>query len=258
MPRFFSRSLLCACALLCVFALHAQGDDIYIDDEYIHEPGAGENRQPPQNAQTPRVRPGDAMRRRAELSHDFFAGLEIAKRVTYEYMDTFGKSKTWPAFEGSDTTWLFGFNLRKYFGGSLGLGFEMLFMHSRTERDPFSAPGSRQYYEVSITPFLADFDLLFRLPLLPRLLLNAGTGLTFECMFYTVREVYGGFSGEVVESGSGGSQPGYNLKIGAEFFLDKNERLSVTLDGKLQLWKSGFGREKFTIFTVGAGLAYCL
>jgi hypothetical protein len=244
---------------LCVFTLHIHAQ--ITDDRYIIEDANAANQQESNSAeavQKPRIRPGDAMRGRADRTHDFFVGLEIAKRFEYRYVNSSGDFTSWPAFEGSNTTWLFGCNLRKYFGGNFGLGCEILFMGSNTERDPFSAPGSPHYFEVTFRPFLIDFDLLCRLPLTRWLLLNAGTGLTFERMFYTVHEIYSGFSNEVVDSGSGGSQPGYNLKIGVEFFLDTEERLSVTLDGKLQYWKSGFGQEKFTIYTVGVGLAYCI
>jgi hypothetical protein len=233
------------CVFLCIYPLstHAQ----IIDDQYIIAD---------QQKQRRGTQAGDAMRRRAEESGDFFAGLELAKRAAYDYVDPKGAGTSWPAFEGSHTTWLFGFNLRKYFGGNFGLGMELLFMHANTERAPFSAPpGTLHYFEATFTPFLIDFDLLFRVPLLQRLLLNFGAGFTFECMFYKVRE-YSGSSKEVLDRGSVGSQPGYSLKIGIEFFLDAQERWSVTLDSKLQRWKSGFGQEKFTINTVGAGLAY--
>jgi hypothetical protein len=266
LPRFLSGVV---CAFLSIYPLnvHAQIiDDPYIIEDYAQEPADTAGQQAPALAETvpaqqkpQKVRPGNAaMYRRAELFHDFFVGLEIAKRFEYSYVNPSGKDTSWPAFEGSNTTWLFGFNLRKYFGGNFGLGMEVLFMGAHTERDPFSAPDSPRYFEATITPFLIDFDLLFRFPFTRWLLLNAGAGLTFECMFYKLRKIYSGFSNETIDSGSGGSQPGYNLKIGVEFFLDPKERLSVTLDGKLQYWRSGFGQEKFTIYTVGVGLAYCL
>jgi hypothetical protein len=135
----------------------------------------------------------------------------------------------------------------------------MLFMHANTVRDPLSDPANSRYLEATLHPFLIDIDLLFRLPLIPRLLLNAGAGLTFECMYYTVSRVTKGVSGsQNIDSGFDGSQPGYNIKIGVEFFLDAKERLSVTADSTLQYWRSGFGKEKFRIYIVSVGLAYCL
>lgn len=195
------------------------------------------------------------------LSRQLSGGLELAHRLGYSYTDPSGQETEWQPGV-NDITWFGGFNLRYYFPKSYwGIGFEGLVLDvdtlTSTSTSVSTGYNGYGYYtyifqtsaETTIIKWLVDIDALFRFPVTPKFLITGGVGFTLDVVTWTAKDRA---TGTELDSGSDVGKIGYNLKVGAEYFLD--DMWSVTLDWKWQTWDSGIGKESYTINSIVAGV----
>ena len=128
------------------------------------------------------------------FARTFSLGGELAKRVGYSYTNPFGDTVEWEP-EVNDVIWFGGFSMRFFFSGSnWGIGFEGLYLDSAKIDNSMTYASSSYsgygYYANVFKPgtmtwlvkWLWDFDILFRIPVVPGLLVNGGAGLTMEAV----------------------------------------------------------------------------
>jgi hypothetical protein len=248
---------------VAVFQGIAYGQKYIEDEEPIAQEVVGElmyeKKDPASSGQGEMALPGQKINWRAPLySRTVSAGLELAHRLEYSYRDPNGYDTSWSSKYGSEIDWFFGFNLRVFFGDNWGIGIEGLVMdYALVKGDSsYSYWDAGDYYgylvvpgyETTIIKWLVDFDILYRLPLTPRFLLNAGIGLTVDATTWETKDGYD----NKIASGTVAGDIGYNWKLGAEYFT--NDLWSLTLDWKWQTWKSGVGQEKYSIFSIVMGV----
>lgn len=194
------------------------------------------------------------------LSRQLSVGLELAHRLGYSYTNPAGEEVDWKAGV-NDITWFAGFNARYFFGKSYwGIGFEGLILDFDTIEGSSTSISSGYngygYYthilqvntETTIVKWLIDLDLLFRFPVTPKILVNGGAGLSFDMVTWSTKDSSGNKLAEDAELGD----VGFNFKVGGEYFID--DSWSVTLDWKWQTWKTGIGKESYTIHSLVAGV----
>jgi len=196
----------------------------------------------------------------AMFARTFSLGGELAKRVEYSYTNPFGDTVEWEP-DVNDVIWFGGFSMRIFFSGSnWGIGFEGLYLDSAKIDNSLtyasqSYAGYGYYGNVfkpgTVTWFvkwLWDIDILFRIPIVPKLLVNGGAGLTMEAVTWVQEDLEGVSTDSGIETG----EVGFNWKIGVEYFLD--DVWSVTFDWKWQRWDSGNGKESTTIASLVGGI----
>jgi len=186
-------------------------------------------------------------------------GLEVAHRLRYAYISPGGASMTWASGDVGDITWFFGFNLRMFLGKNWGIGLEGLVMDFDTIKGDYSYPytsygGYHTYlgmpgYETTLIKWLCDLDILYRYALTPRLLVNAGAGITLDARTWDTKTS----GGDDVDSGVEVGNIGYNFKFGVEYYI--SETYSITADWKRQHWGTGVGSEKYSISSVVVGVS---
>jgi len=189
-------------------------------------------------------------------------GAELAHRIRYEHEGPSGDSMSWTPGDDGEITWFGGIVYRMFFGGNWGFGFEGLIMdyHKIRGNAGYAYTGLGGYqgyimvegYDTTVMRWLCDFDLLYRYPLTPKILLNAGAGLSMDAVTWETKDRLG----EKIASGSEVGALGFNLKLGVEYFV--STYWSITLDWKWQTWRTGAGGEKFTISSIVAGLAWTI
>lgn len=187
------------------------------------------------------------------LNKQLFVGLQLAQRMTYTYTDAGGGSTSVDADEINEVNQFFGFNARYYFPQSRwGVGFEALLMDHVSGSDTayyetYWGSTSYTYNSFDIYRWLVDVDLLFRTPLTPKIMLNAGAGLTYQVVTWEVTD------GSYTDSGSyAEGSYGLNAKVGAEIFF--SDMISGTIDVKWHWWNTGVGEEQLMITSVVAGV----
>jgi hypothetical protein len=270
---------------LCL-AAPVYGDDIYVDDVYIYEDGADSDNsvdsaipvetrpkiKPPSakapvkavTAKAPATPPSSFRKPSYDWRVPLYdrvisLGLEVAHRLRYAYTSPGGASMNWASGDAGDITWFFGFNARVFLGNNWGIGLEGLVMDFDTVKGDYSYPytsygGYHTWlgmpgYETTIIKWLCDIDLLYRYALTPRLLVNAGAGITMDARTWDTKS----FSGDDVDSGVEVGNIGYNFKFGVEYFI--GETYSITVDWKRQHWGTGVGSEKYSISSVVVGVS---
>ena len=188
-------------------------------------------------------------------SRIFSMGFEVAKRLRYDHTDEHGLVTSWAAGADGDMAWFAGCNFRVFFGGKWGIGVEGLVLDVDKTRESvgYGYYGGFSYdYETTTTKMLWDFDLLYRHPLTPRLLVNAGIGLTLNATTWSTKDS----NGNELESRSETGDVGFNWKLGAEYFI--GSMWSLTLDWKWHTFGTGIGREKSKISSIVAGIAWTI
>jgi hypothetical protein len=193
------------------------------------------------------------------LSSKMSFGIFLQQRLSYGYTDPAGISQEWDADSVQAVNRFFGMNFKYFMTPSLGFGIDMMLLDwaSYTEQQVSTGSGYDQYgyytyiqsttAKVDISKWLIDLDLIYRMAITPKILLNGGIGLTYEVLYWTVDTGYS------IEKGSeSGDMVGFNLKLGGEYKLD--EMFSISGDWKWQYWPTGVGDEKYSIFSFAVGL----
>ena len=135
-------------------------------------------------------------------------------------------------YKYSDPDWLFSLGAKLFFYESnFGVGVDAILMDKASVEYPAGAmPVTKDPIaagSATITQWLVDFDLYYRFPLIPNLNLIGGGGLTYNY-------VNSGDHPYMEDSTSG---VGWNLKLGAEYFVD--DSISVSLYWTLHNFERG-------------------
>lgn len=205
------------------------------------------------------------------LSKEMSIGLQLAQRLSYTWVSPDGVETTLDAKNLDTRSQFFGLN-GKWFplmGGKLGFSFDIINLDHMSQDYTVSSTtwntstgwdgyGWYQYYSsytaseqfnLTMDKWLVDFDILYRLPLTKALVVNGGVGISYELLTWKIKNLT--YGTEYSDSQQGAV--GINFKVGGEYFLD--DMFSIFVDWKWQTWETKIGKEKWTIFSVNAGVS---
>lgn len=171
--------------------------------------------------------PGRRRRGWSPLSTTLSIGLIASYNLEYKVEDSAGNE-----IGGGDMNDSYvGLSGRFYalMGGKLGIGLDMILLDSYDD-------GTYMSYLWQV-----DVDILLRVPLTRRLLATAGIG--YSQMIAT-------FEDPALDSES--SDVGYNLKLGAEYFLSR----SISITGEFKWTRWDIDPYTYTILSFQAGVHY--